>query len=99
VLMSAVATSAFFVFQKQLLTRYNPIELTAYFTWTGTLSFFLFSPGLFTSIQNATVEANLSALYVGVFLAAIAYVTWAVALSSGKASSVTSMMHFLGFLS
>lgn len=93
VLMSAVATSTFFVFQKQLLTRYNPIELTAYFTWAGTLPFFLFSPGLFTSIQNATIEANLSALYVGIFPAAIAYVTWAIALSSGNASSVTSMMY------
>ncbi len=93
VLMSAIATSAFFVFQKQLLTRYSPIELTAYFTWAGTLPFFFFSPGLLTSIQHATFEAHLSALYVGIFPAAIAYVTWAIALSLGKASSVTSMMY------
>ncbi|WP_332634045.1 DMT family transporter [Halalkalibacter flavus] len=93
VLMAAIATSIFFVFQKKLLERYNPIELTAYFTWAGTIPFFIFSPGLFTSIQNATLEANLSALYVGIFPAAIAYVTWAIALSLGNASSVTSMMY------
>lgn len=94
-LMAAVATSLFFVFQKPLLTRYNPIELTAYFTWAGTLPFLIFSPGLFTSIQNATMEAHLSTLYVGIFPACIAYVTWATALSLGNASTVSSMMYLV----
>ncbi|WP_209121341.1 DMT family transporter [Alkalihalobacillus sp. BA299] len=93
VLISAIAVSVFFVLQKQLLSRYHPIELTAYFTCAGTLPFLFFSPGLLTSLQNASVEAHLSALYVGIFPAAIAYVTWAVALSIGKASSVASMMY------
>ncbi len=93
VLMAAFATSIFFVFQKPFLKRYRPIELTAYFTWAGTLPFFCFFPGLFQSVQTATMEANLSALYVGIFPAAIAYVTWATALSLGNASSVTSMMY------
>lgn len=93
VLGAAIATSVFFVFQKPLLTRYNPIELTAYFTWAGTLPFFIFSPGLLDTLQQATVEAHLSALYVGIFPACIAYVTWAKALSSGNASAVASMMY------
>lgn len=93
VLMAAVATSIFFVFQKPFLKRYTAIELTAYVTWAGTLPFFWFSPGVLDSIQHATVEANLSAIYVGIFPAAIAYVTWAIALSSGNASSVASMMY------
>ncbi len=93
VLIAAIATSVFFVFQKPLYKRYKPIELTAYFTWAGTIPFLLFSPGLFQTIQQATVEANLSAIYVGIFPAGIAYVTWAIALSSGKASSVTSLLY------
>ncbi|MGG3799130.1 DMT family transporter [Metabacillus fastidiosus] len=92
-LLAAVATSVFFVFQKPLFSRYKPIELTAYFTWAGTLPFFIFFPGLFEDIQHATIEAHLSAIYVGIFPAAIAYVMWATALSLGKASSVTSMMY------
>ncbi|MGG3925343.1 DMT family transporter [Metabacillus fastidiosus] len=92
-LLAAVAASVFFVFQKPLFSRYKPIELTAYFTWAGTLPFFIFSPGLFEDIQHATIEAHLSALYVGIFPAAIAYAMWATALSLGKASSVTSMMY------
>ncbi|MDQ0255857.1 drug/metabolite transporter (DMT)-like permease [Evansella vedderi] len=93
VLISALATSFFFVFQKQLLARYTALELTAYLTWAGTIPFFIFTPGLSTSLQNASMEAHLSALFVGIFPAAIAYVTWAIALSAGKASSVTSMMY------
>ncbi|KAB2334570.1 DMT family transporter [Cytobacillus depressus] len=92
-LMSAIATSIFFVYQKPLFNRYRPIELTAYFTWIGTIPFLIFSPGLFQEIQHATLEAHLSTIYVGIFPAAIGYVTWAIALSMGKASSVTSMLY------
>ncbi|MGP4081173.1 DMT family transporter [Pseudalkalibacillus sp. R45] len=93
VLMAAIATSIFFVFQKSLHYQYTPLELTAYFTWAGTLPLVIFTPGLFGSIQQATLEANLSALYTGIFPAAIAYITWATALSLGRASTVTSMLY------
>ncbi len=93
VLMAAVATSVFFVFQKPLFARYRPLELTAYFTWVGTLPFLFFSPGVWDSVAGATLEANLSALYVGIFPAGVAYVTWATALSLGNASSVSSTMY------
>lgn len=93
ILIASIATSIFFVFQKPLLRRYSPIELTAYFTWTGTLPFFIYSPGLIQGIQGATIEANLSTIYLGVFPAAIAYVMWATALSMGETGSVASMLY------
>lgn len=93
VLIAAISAAIFFVFQKPLFTKYHPIELTAYFTWAGTLPMLIFTPGLLQDITNATLSANLSAIYVGIFPAAIAYVTWAIALSEGKASTVTSMMY------
>lgn len=92
-LISALATSIFFVYQKPLFKKYNPIELTAYFTWAGTFPFLIFAPGLLQDIQGATLEANLSAIYVGIFPATVAYITWAVALSLGNASSVSSMLY------
>lgn len=51
VIIAALATSIFFVFQKSLLTKYTPIELTAYFTWAGTLPFLVFAPGLIEDIS------------------------------------------------
>lgn len=93
VLIAAFASAIFFVFQKPLLTRYTAIELTAYFTWAGTLPFLIFSPGLVTAMQNTTLEAHLATLYVGIFPAAIAYVTWSTALSLANASSVSSLIY------
>lgn len=93
VIMAAAATSVLFAFQKPLLRRYSSIELTAYFSWAGTIPFLLFMPGLFQDLQHASLEANLSAIYIGIFPTAIGYVTWALALSAGKAGSVTSMLY------
>jgi drug/metabolite transporter (DMT)-like permease len=93
VIIAAIATSIFFVYQKPLLLKYNPIELTAYFTWAGTIPFLVFAPGLLQDIQLATLEANLSAIYIGIFPTAIAYLTWAIALSISKASSLSSLLY------
>lgn len=93
VIVAAFASAVFFVFQKPLLTRYSAIELTAYFTWAGTLPFLIFSPGLADVVQNATTEAHFATLYVGIFPAAIAYVTWSTALSMENASAVSSLIY------
>ena len=93
VFVAMVSASIFFVFQKPLFQRYGPIELTAYFTWAGTIPMLYFLPGLFENLQQASLEANLSAVYVGVIPAAICYATWAIALSEGSVSTVSSMLY------
>lgn len=93
VLLSAVSTSIFFVFQKPLFKKYSSIELTAYFTWAGTIPMLVFLPRLFLDMQHASAPATLATVYIGVFPAAIGYVTWAVALSKVNASSVTSSLY------
>ncbi len=93
VIISAIAASFFFVYQKPLFQRYGPIELTAYFTWSGTIPMFIFLPGLWDNIQKATLEANLSAIYVGIFPAAICYAAWAIASSRGDISKLAPMLY------
>lgn len=93
ILAAVIATSLFFVFQKPLFTRYKPIELTAYFTWAGTLPFLFFTPGLLNEIQGATLEATLSTIYMGLIPATIAYVTWSTALSMADAGAVSSLLY------
>lgn len=93
ILVASLATSIMFVYQKSLYTRYTSMELTAYFTWAGTLPFLLFSPGLLHDIHRASMEASLSAIYIGIFPTAIGYATWAIALAAGKASSVSSILY------
>jgi len=93
VLIAAFSTAIFFVYQKPLFKKYSAIELTAYFTWVGTIPFLFFAPGLLEGIQHSTSEANLSAIYIGVFPTAIAYLTWAMALSYSAASSVSNSLY------
>ncbi|SOB99601.1 drug/metabolite transporter (DMT)-like permease [Ureibacillus xyleni] len=92
-ILAAIATSIFFVYQKPFFKKYSAIELTAYCTWAGTIPFLLFAPGFFTTIQTATLEANLTSIYIGIFPTAIAYFTWAIALSLANASSVSSILY------
>ncbi|MFJ8237621.1 DMT family transporter [Ureibacillus sp. NPDC094379] len=93
ILTAAIATSIFFVYQKPLFKKYTAIELTAYFTWAGTIPFLIFSPGLIEGIQSASLEANISAIYIGIFPTAIAYLTWAIALSLSDASAISSTLY------
>lgn len=92
VIVAAISASVFFVYQKPLFRRYHPIELTAYFTWAGTIPLFFFLPGLWDNIQGATIEANLSAIYVGVFPAAVCYAAWAIASSRGDMTKLSPML-------
>lgn len=93
VLIAALASAVFFVFQKPLFLLYKPIELMAYFTWFGTIPFLYFIPGFFETVQHATLEANISAIFVGIFPAAIAYALWGIALSLGNANTVATMLY------
>lgn len=93
VFFATISTSFFFVYQKPLLIKYNPIELTAMFTWAGTIPMLFFLPGLIGNIQTATPEANVAAIYVGVVPATLCYAAWAVALSLGNVTSVSSMLY------
>lgn len=93
VFFATISTSFFFVYQKPLLLKYDPIHLTAYFTWAGTIPMLFFVPGLFDTLQNATLEANLAAIYVGIFPAGLSYATWAIALSIGNVSTISSMLY------
>ena len=52
-----------------------------------------FLPGLLRQIPDASAEATISALYLGVFPAALAYVTWTYAMSRLPASVVTPFLY------
>lgn len=93
VIAATIAASIFFVYQKPLFQRYHPIELTAYFTWAGTIPMLFFFPGLWENIQSVSWQANVSAVYVGVFPAAICYATWAIATSRGDISKLSPMLY------
>lgn len=93
ILLAALSTSIYFVFQKPYLKKYNPLQLTSYTIWSGTFFMLAFLPGLAHSIQVAPLDATLAVIYLGVFPAALAYVTWTYALSRAPASIATSFLY------
>lgn len=93
ILLSALATSFYFVLQKPLFARYGSEAITVYTLVLGTLPLLLFLPGLPEALLQAPRPALLSALYLGVFPGALAYLTWTYALSRTPASRLSSFLY------
>jgi len=95
VLLAAFAQSLYSVKQKSFLSRYSAFECTAYAIWAGTIFLLPFAPGLLTGVERAPLSATLANVYLGVFPGAIAYVSWAYALSRLPASTAASYLYLV----
>lgn len=93
ILLSAICISTFFVFQKPLLKKYSALQFTAYVIWSGTLFQLVFIGGLLQNIKEAPFGATITIVYMGIFPAALAYVTWAYALSRAPVSVMGSYLN------
>jgi drug/metabolite transporter (DMT)-like permease len=98
VLLSAVVSSIYVVFQKPLLRRYNAFQFTTYTIWAGTFFMLVFLPGLPKAILTAPLGATLSIVYLGIFPAALAYVMLAYAISRTPTSIITSFLYMVPVL-
>jgi drug/metabolite transporter (DMT)-like permease len=95
VLLAAFLQSLYFVLQKPYLKRYRPFEFTTYAIWAGTLGLLVFWPGLPAEMGAAPPEATLATVYLGIFPAALAYVTWAYVLARFPASRAASFLYLV----
>lgn len=93
ILLAALATSLYFVFQKPYLKKYSALQFAAYTIWAGTLFMLIYLPGLASGVRSAPLGATLAVVYLGVFPAALAYVTWTYALSRSPASIAASFLY------
>lgn len=93
VAVAALASAVFVVASKSMMTRYGPLELTTYVIWAGTIPMLYWAPGLISAVPHAGAASTLAGLYLGVFPAAIAYLTWSYALSRMSASAISSTLY------
>jgi len=93
ILLAAFSTSLYFVFQKLYLRKYSALQFTAYIIWAGSFFMLIFLPGLAQAMRVAPLDATLAVVYLGVFPAALGYVTWTYALSRAPASIVASFLY------
>ena len=93
VLLSAVATSVYFVLQQRMFARYRPVEVTAFVTWGGTAFMLTFLPGLPADLADAPTRSLLATAYIGLFPSAVAYSLFAFAQSRAPVTQVTTMLY------
>jgi drug/metabolite transporter (DMT)-like permease len=95
ILLAALSTSIYFVLQKPYLEKYGALAFTTYAIWAGTLLTLMYLPGLVSQAQTAPPGTTLAMVYLGVFPTAIAYVTYAYALSCMPAARAASFLYVI----
>jgi len=93
ILLAALSAAIYFVLQKPYLRKYSALELTTYSMWVGTVIMLIFLPGLAHAVNNASLHATLTVVYLGIFPAALAYVAWTYVLSRIPASNAVSFLY------
>jgi drug/metabolite transporter (DMT)-like permease len=94
-LAAAVALSAYFALQKPYLARYGALGVTTYAVLAGTAALLPFAPNLPEAVRMASPGATLAVVYLGIFPAALAYATWAYALSRLPVSGAASFLYLI----
>ena len=95
ILLGALSSSIYFVYQKPYLQKYGALAFTTYAVWAGTLLTLVFLPGLTAQVAVAPVGTTLGMVYLGIFPTAIAYATYAHALSLMPASLAVSFLYLI----
>lgn len=91
-LVAAVTYAAGVVSQKPALSHAGPLQVTFYGCLVGAVACLPFSGVLLSEAADAPASATLNMIYLGVFPTALAFTTWAFALSrmtAGKMGSTT----------
>lgn len=77
VLMAALSWSIYFVLQKNFALDYDHFSATCYTIWFGSACLLIYLPGLSSELWQASWQANLALIILGIFPSALAYVFWA----------------------
>ena len=95
VLTAAVAQSVSFILQKPLLARLGPFAVTIWVGVFGALALIPWAPQAWHGLRQASAQATLAMLYLGLFPAAIGNLTWAYALSRLPAGRAATALYLI----
>ncbi|MFE0459319.1 DMT family transporter [Kitasatospora sp. NPDC058965] len=90
--LAAAAYASGVVSQKPALRHASPLQTTAFGCLVGAVACLPFSPQLLDQVGHAPLRATLDMVYLGLFPTALAFTTWAYALSrttAGKMGATT----------
>ena len=97
IFISTLSGAFYTILLKKYLKNYHPILVSAWSIWGGTLMLTIFSNQLVLQVQAASFQATCSALYLGIFPAAIAYICWCYVLNFVKASQAAFGLFIIPF--
>ena len=94
--LSSVLMSSYNIFQRKLLLKYGPLEITTYCLISGAILLSVFAPQAIFQLTHAPASQVITIVILGVFPSAIAYLCWAYALSKAeKTSDVINYMFLI----
>jgi drug/metabolite transporter (DMT)-like permease len=97
-LLAAVSYSVAVIRQKPALRHAPALQVTTFGCAVGALACLPFSGQLVSQLASAPLSATLSVAYLGVFPTALAFTTWAYALSRTSASKMGATTYLVPFL-
>lgn len=95
IVIAALATSFFAIYQRRMFAHYRPIEVAAFATWAGTLPMLALASGVVAEVAAAGAGSLAAVLYTGVLPSAVAYTIFAVALSKANVTVVTAFLYLV----
>ncbi len=95
IVLAALATSFYAIYQRRLFAHYRPIEVAAFATWAGTIPMLVFAPGVVGAVAAAGTGSLVAATYTGVLPSAVAYTIFAIALSRANVTVVTAFLYLV----
>ena len=99
VLLAAGCAAVMSLLQKPLLRRFSPVTVTACMMWTGALLLLPWLPGAFRAVAHAGLRTAAApvgiAVYLGVFPAALGYVTWAQVLRRLPLAQASAVLYLI----
>jgi len=97
---AAICASVLNITQRILVRKYTALEATTYAMIIGTIFMFIYLPEGIAEFRESTLPANLALIYLAIFPAVLAYITWGYALSKvEKTTQVTVFIYLIPFLS
>ncbi len=92
---AAVCTALYNIIQRKILRKYTPMESTMYAVLIGTAFGLFFFPDLMREFPAAPLKADLIIIYMGIFPAGLAYLSWSYALHAAYNTANVVMFLYL----
>ena len=100
VIGASVSSGVYSAIMRAVTQNYTALEATTYTIIAGTLGTLFFLPTAISEIPDSNVTVNLVVILMGIFPAAIAYLTWSYALSKAeKTAHVLVFSYLIPFIS